>query len=362
MIYTTSNAYYFRHLNKIGGIESHLRYLAMTYAHKYEITVFFKTADMEQLDNLRRYVRCVQITDKDFVRCKRLFCCFNREILNQCEAEKKYLVLHGDYKNMLERGQLSVGVLPIDDRIDEYLGVSQLVCDSWYEVSGIKARNVFEPVVLEDVEKPLLFVSATRLTPEKGWTRMLELAEALDNANVNYTWFVYTNSDRPASKNMVMLPPRMDIANKIGAYDAFIQLSDNEGFCLSIAEALLRKVPVIATDLPVLKELGLNDTNSIILPFDMKDIPVERIRNIKKLKFSYKLPKEKWDEVLDHTPADTEHIIEVIACKGYSMYGLVDAQLGRIPQPGEKWCVTKSRYEDLIAAGEKKNCKFVVRA
>ena len=333
MIYTTSNAYYFRHLNKIGGIESHLKYLAMTYAHKYEITVFFKTADMEQLDNLRRYVRCVQITDKDFVRCKRLFCCFNREILNQCEAEK-----------------------------NEYLGVSQLVCDSWYEVSGIKARNVFEPVVLEDVEKPLLFVSATRLTPEKGWTRMLELAEALDNANVNYTWFVYTNSDRPASKNMVMLPPRMDIANKIGAYDAFIQLSDNEGFCLSIAEALMRKVPVIATDLPVLKELGLNDTNSIILPFDMKDIPVERIRNIKKLKFSYKLPKEKWDEVLDHTPADTEHIIEVIACKGYSMYGLVDAQLGRIPQPGERWCVTKSRYEDLIAAGEKKNCKFVVRA
>lgn len=362
MRYETANAYYFRHLNKIGGIESHLRYLSKKYAQKYEITVFYQTADMEQLANLSKYVRCVQLAKNDFVKCKKLFCCFNREILDQCEAEKKYLVLHGDYKDMVQRGQLSTANLPIDDRIDEYLGVSQLVCDSWEELTGIKARNVFEPVVLEKVEKPLLFVSATRLTQEKGWGRMVQLAEALDNANVNYTWFVYTNSNKPTTKNMVLLGPRMDIADKIGAYDAYIQLSDNEGFCLSIAEALMRGVPVIATDLPVLKEIGLNDGNSIILPFDMSSIPVDRIVKISEMKFNYKLPKEKWDSVLDHTTPHTEQDIEVIACKGYSTYGIIDGQLGRIPQPGERWFVTKARYEDLLAWGEKKHCQFIVRA
>lgn len=361
MIYECANAYYFRHLNKIGGIESHLKYLSKKYASKYEIAVFYKTADMEQLENLKRYVRVIHIESGDLVVCKKMFCCFNREILNQTKAEKIYLVLHGDYKNMVERGQLVEASLPIDSRVDEYLGVSQLVCDSWEELTGIKAKNVFEPVVLDDCEKPLMFVSATRLTPEKGWGRMVQLADALDAAKVNYTWFIYTNSSVPAKPNMIILEPRYDIANKIGGYDAFIQLSDNEGFCLSIAEALSRGVPVIATDLPVLKELGLNERNSIILPFDMSDIPIERIRKINQLKFSYKPPKDKWDSVLDHTPAVQGKVIKVMACNGYVSRQILDAELGRIPNPGETWFVTKARYEDLISFGLKNRIELVKR-
>lgn len=154
MIYECANAYYFRHLNKIGGIESHLRYLAKKYAGKYDITVFYQTADVQQLENLRKYVRTVQLKKSDFVKCRKLFCCFNREILSQCQAERKYLVLHGDYKDMVQRGQLMPSSLPVDDRVDEYLGVSQLVCDSWHELTGIKARNVLEPVVLDNRHTP----------------------------------------------------------------------------------------------------------------------------------------------------------------------------------------------------------------
>lgn len=361
MIYECANAYYFRHLNKIGGIESHLRYLSKKYGNKYEIVIFYQTADMEQLEHLRNYARVVQIEQGDLVVCKKMFCCFNREILNQTKAEKTYLVLHGDYKNMVERGQLNESNLPIDSRVDEYLGVSQLVCDSWYELTGIKAKNVFEPVVLDKCEKPLMFVSATRLTPEKGWDRMVQLANALDEANVNYTWLIYTNSSKPATKNMVFLEPRYDIADKVGGFDAFIQLSDNEGFCLSIAEALTRGVPVIATDLPVLRELGLNKGNSIILPFDMQNIPIDEIRKINELKFSYTPPKDKWNTVLDHTPVDKTQSIEVEACNGYTSHNIFDVQLGKIPSKGERWFVTKSRYEDLIAFGLKNRIELIKR-
>lgn len=357
MIYECNNAYYYRHLNRIGGIESHLRYLAKKYSKKYEIVVFYQTADMEQLEELRKYVRCVQLDKRDYVKCKKLFCCFNREILNQCEAEKKYLVLHGDYKDMMKRGQLGERSLPIDPRIDEYLGVSQLVCDSWEEITGIKAKNVFEPVVIEKT-KPLMFVSATRLTPEKGWDRMVRLANVLDENHVNYLWYVFTNSNKPGTENMVMLPPRFDITDKLGGFDAYIQLSDNEGFCLSIVEALLQGVPVIATDLPVLKEIGLNESNSVILPFDMDKIPINRIRNIDKLKFDYKQPKDKWSSVLDKTPVDNE-LIEVVACDGYVQRSLYDSQLKRVPQRGERFFVTKARYEDLINYGEKNRCTLV---
>lgn len=361
MIYECANAYYFRHLNKIGGIESHLRYLAKKYADKYEITVFYKTADADQLELLKRYVRVVQLQKNDLVKCKKLFCCFNREILDQCQAEKKYLVLHGDYKDMVKRGQLTENSLPIDKRIDEYLGVSQLVCDSWKELTGIKARNVSEPVILDKCDKPLMFVSATRLTPEKGWHRMVELADKLNEHNVNYTWFIYTNSNKPPVKNMVILPPRYDITEKLGGYDAYIQLSDNEGFCLSIVEALIRGVPVIATDLPVLRELKLNDSNSVILPFDMSNIPIERIRRINELNFVYKPPKDRWDVVLDHTSPEKDKLIEVMALNGYRNRNIVDAELGRVPDFGERWFITKSRYEELMAFCEKNRVQLIKR-
>ena len=154
MIYRCTNAYYFGYINKIGGIESHLYYIAKKYSN-YDITIFYRNGDNTQLNRLKKYVRCVKITDSDKVICEKMFCCFNREILKQCDAKEKILVLHGDYKDMVERKQLDYHNLPKDERIDRYIGVSQLVCDAWEEVTGIKAKNVYEPIVLNKVKKLL---------------------------------------------------------------------------------------------------------------------------------------------------------------------------------------------------------------
>lgn len=353
MIYECANAYYFAYLNKIGGIESHLRYLGKKY--KYDIVVFYEKADDEQLREMEKYVSCIKLEFNDFVKCKNLFCCFNRAILDRCEAEKKYLVLHGDYKAMLEQKQLSEKNLPVDKRIDEYLGVSQLVCDSWEELTGIKARNMYNPVVIEKT-KPLMFVSATRLTAEKGWERMRKLAEVLDENEVNYLWFVYTNSPKKPLKNMVFVEPRLDITSKIGGYDAFIQLSDNEGYCLSVVEALLQGVPVIVTDLPVLKEIGVNSSNSVILDFGMENIPIDEIKAIDKKKFVYKQPEDKWDEVLDHSQAEE---VKVKALKGFEH--IFDSQLGRYPAEGEELTLTKSRYWQIKKFEENNGLKLIER-
>ena len=176
MEYRCANAYYFRIISKIGGIESHLWYIAQKYG-KYDITVFYHEADPLQLMRLRRYVRCVQVKPEDKIVCDNLFCCFNREILSQCEAKTKYLVLHGDYQDIVRREEGFRRNLPIDKRIDKYLGVSQHVCDAWEELTGIHAEFIGEPVIVPKPRKPLLLCSATRLSPEKGWDRMKILAE-----------------------------------------------------------------------------------------------------------------------------------------------------------------------------------------
>lgn len=356
MIYKCSNAYYFRHLNAIGGIESHLMYIGRKYGEKYDITVIYRTGDPDQIARLSKLVRCVQIDDNDFVECNVIFCCFNREILNQCKAKKKYLVLHGDYKDMVMRNQIAAKNLPIDDV--EYLGVSKLVSDSWEELTGLKCTTIYEPVVLNKVDKPLLLLSATRLSAEKGWGRMVKLCDFLNENKVNFQWFIYTDSQKEPMPNMVFLKPRLDITDKMGAYSAFVQLSDNEGFCLSIVESLMRGTPVIATDLPVLKELGLNEGNSILLPFDMSEIPLERIKKVNEMKFSYKPPKDKWEEYFDKEVIGHQEVT-VRATNTFKARGLVDIQLNRVPNPGEIWKVTYQRYEQYKKFEEKYRIKLV---
>lgn len=355
MTFSCVNAYYFRHLNRIGGIESHLYYIAKKYKD-YDITVFYRSADMEQLARLKKYIRCIQLNDKDFVKCEVLFCCFNREILDQCQSGKTYLVLHGDYKDMVERNQLSMNNLPLDKRIDEYIGVSQLVCDSWEELSGIKAENVYEPIILNNVDKPLMLVSATRLTKEKGWERMVKLATEMNSHNVNYLWFVFTDTQKEPLPNMVFVKPRLDIADKLGGFDAFVQLSDNEGFCLSIVEALKRGLPIICTDLPVLREIGLNETNSVKLPLDMSNIPLDEIKNIRKLKFKYKEPKDRWDTVLNKHK--NEKLITVKAVD-YKKYGVTDTELNRIPERNEEWVIDWYRYEEIRAYEMQRHIRLI---
>ena len=366
MIYKCANAYYFRSLNKIGGIESHLYYISKKYGD-LDITIFYKNGDQTQIDRLKQTFRCKRLKAEDKVICEKIFCCFNREILDQCEAKEKFLVLHGDYGDMLDRGQITRNNLPIDDRIDKYIGVSQTVCDSWKRITGFDAENVYQPVVLEDCGRPLLFGSATRLTREKGWERMLKLADILDENNVNYTWLIFTDTDYRVKhglkprKNMIFCEPRLDITDKLGMFDAYIQLSDNEGFCLSVVEALLRNTPIICTDIPVFRELGLNDTNSIKLDLDMKKIPVEKIRNIDQLKFTYTPPKDRWDEYLVQVenPYDNKKVYKVRALDSFKKYGIVDVILNRIPEPGEFFDVVGDDRMDTLLGDNFKHEPFV---
>lgn len=349
MIYETANAYYFRSLIRIGGIESHLYYIAQKYG-KYDITVFFRDADAKQLARLRRYVRCVKLLPDDKVICENLFCCFNREILDQCTAKNKYLVLHGDYYDMVKRGQMDISNIPKDDRIDKYLGVSQHVCKTWKEVSGMDAELIGEPVVLPK-ERPLLLLSATRLSAEKGWNRMQILAKEMDKAKIAHEWFVYTNSPQEHQfQHIHFREPTLGITGMMQMFDAYVQLSDNEGYCLSVVEALLQGIPCIVTDCPVFKEIGLTEGNSVTLSHDMHDIPLDAISNIRKLRgFKYRQPKDYWNKYLSHNKSTYKQMVYLVqATDGWEQHNVLDSELDVIHEEGDRWVIDSERYQTLI--------------
>lgn len=92
---------------------------------------------------------------------------------------------------------------------------------------------------------------------------------------------------------MKVLSPKLDIQNEIVKADFLIQLSDNEGYCYSVIEALTNGIPVIVTPVPVFKELKINEKNSIILNFDCSNLDevIDKIQT-KKFDFTYKAPED----------------------------------------------------------------------
>ena len=283
------NIFYFRHINEIGGIETFFYYLAKKYADN-DITIYYNTGDAEQIKRLAKYVRVKQYKGEK-IKCDKAFFNFNLDIIDNVEAKEYIQIAHGDYKAM--------GLKPnTHPKITKYVGVSKTVCDTYKEITGFDTELCYNPVVVEKPKKVLNLISATRLTEEKGKSRIKKLATLFDNAGIPYIWTIYTN-DKDAIKNpnIIYAKPRLDIIDYIANADYLIQLSDNEGYCYSVVEALSVGTPVIVTDCPVFKEIGVNKSNGFILDFELNNVPIKEI--YKGLpKFEYKPKADSWGKLL----------------------------------------------------------------
>lgn len=353
------NLYYFSVISKIGGIETFFYQLAKKYKN-YDLTIVYKSADPEQLKRLRKYVRCIKYNGQTF-NCERAFFNFNTDIIDSVNAKEYILVVHGDYENMIKQGQLYKA--PDNPKINRYVGVSERACKGFTAVTGKPCELCYNPFQLDEKKKVLNLISATRLSREKGKERMIKLAEALDKANIPYIWTIFTNDTNAIDNpNVIYMKPRLDITNFIANADYLVQLSDNEGYCYSVIEALTQKVPVIVTPCPVFEELGLkNKENCYILDFNMKNIPIEDIYN-NIPKFEYEAPKDRWNELLIEGESSYQEErnkrYKVRATEQYQRNKITDSELGRIPKQGEEWEVDYDRM--LILTGENKHyIKFV---
>ena len=281
---------YFGNINVVGGCESWLFYMVKKY-QDHNITIIYKNADQKQLERLKKYVRCIKWNGQR-IKCEKAFFNYNPDIIDNVDAKEYIQIIHADYKT--QSGLAS----HTSSKITKYIGVSQLACDRFTEVTGKPCELCYNPIILDKPKRVLKLISATRLTAEKGRPRMIKLAELLDKVGVPYQWLIFTNdSNIIKNPNVIYMQPRLDITNYIASSDYLVQLSDCEAYCYSVVEALSVGTPVIVTDLPVYKEIGLNNDNSFRLPLDMSDVPIEDIYN-KKFNFKYEPPKDNWDKVL----------------------------------------------------------------
>lgn len=235
----------------------------------------------------------VYIHHGEHIDCKVIVINYDTSILDFVDEPKAYMVIHADYS------QDCYNVYPDfkHPKLTKVFSITEYMKKSVKELFGIETTLNYNPIVLEKKEKPIILVSATRLSRIKGGERMKALAQELDLQNINYIWYVFTNdNDMIHSDNVIFMKPRLDVYRWIQQADALVQLSDTEASSYSIIEARCYGVQTVTTPLPYLESINITRQNAIILEFDCSNIKdvVEEIKHVKKIK--WEAPKDDYEK------------------------------------------------------------------
>lgn len=342
------NLFYVSNFNSIGGVETYIFELARKYKD-YDITVVYRTGDANQIKRLKQYVRVIRYNGEK-IKCKKAFFNYETDIIDNVESEEYVQLIHAMFKTQ--------GITPVVcPKITKYFCVSKEAGVEWEELTGFKCEHNRNPLTItEEEKKPVLFlISATRLTPEKGKSRMIQLSQELDRAGQPYIWFVFTNdTDAIDNPNVVYMKPRLNIRPFIASIKGRgygVQLSDCEGDCYFTRECEALAVPLLVTKVPSFKEQGLVDgKNCYYLPFDMKNIDIDKIIN-KIPEYEPYIKEDMWQKNLAKGKSTYEaskakkYLVE--ATNEYQINKLISIELGYIPKPGERFKIDYDRLEEL---------------
>lgn len=289
----------------MGGIETFIYNFCSQMHREYDIVVLYNQMDKDQIDRLGSLVRVVKNNMKTEIKCDTLIVNRVNDIIPANISYKQSIQMcHAcRYKDTIHLPQNRDRIVFVSDTAKESFGE-----EAEY---GEVINNM---TVSNSAKDPLILVTASRLdTGEKGQKRMLRLASLLNEAQIPFIWLYFSNTRlNYTPENLIYMKPTLDVKGFIKKADYLVQLSDSESFCYSVVEALELGVPVITTDLPVLKEIGVNNSNAHIIPFDIPDdFDVMPIYEDRKRGFSYKYDNEKrisqWHEVLDNFKAKEYH-------------------------------------------------------
>ena len=348
------NVFYVPHFNIIGGIETYCYELAKKYK-EYDIAFVYSdpTSDIKQLNRIRKYCKVIKqpYNAKEKIKCNKLFIMY-RCNLDLFEANEIIQIIHADYKAQNLRPN-------IDKEVSQYYGVSKAVAKTYQELSGKEVGVCYNPLTIDKPKKILKLISATRLTKEKGLNRMKKLAKELDKKEIPYIWLIFTNkTDEIQSPNVIYMNPRLDIRDYINEADYLVQLSDTEAWAYSVLESIMLKTPVIVTPIPCFEEMGIkNGINGYILPFDMKNIPIDDIYNKIPKDFNIKEPIDIYDKLLSKKKSKYDPTKQVYIKALRSYYDTEEKEYKN--KNSKEWKVSITRAEELIYHPEGKLVEII---
>ena len=341
---------YYSWVQEIGGVETFFYNFCKKLSQYYDICILYDRFDIKQLARLQRVVQCIKNGDQK-IQCDTLIIngIFDK-VPSRVFAKQKIRLVH---TCKIER----YGIINVPDDCDKKIFVSKASMKSFSE-KGDVISNL--PGEVKD-EKALILISATRLTNEKGFDRMIKLANRFKKCNIPFIWLVFTaHNDRVFPEGFIKLPPTLNIEPYLAKCDYVVQLSDVEAFCYTLQEALQLKKPVLTTPIEVLPEVGVKDgENGYIIPFDIDEMTDEDIQKIYseiptcgEYEDKTDLIIKKWRKVLGNTKPTHSYKYEdrqrVIICECQKFRDVV---LNRVFHKGDMQTVSQERAKVLIEQG-----------
>lgn len=290
---------YISNYNLIGGVERFVENFCKRMAKHYNITLLFDfVEDNDLLFDISEYVDVIRI-DKSKIDKSKLYkfdyfvnsTAWGYSPYDNIEAKKVIQVVHADYRHVIANWNFKYTV---HKKTTHHVCVGELVKEAFEESTTYKCDAIIYNLLDNAIEikkkpknKVLHLITLSRISGEKGFTRMLNLANQLELKKIPYIWNVYGNIESSFAKqivssfkncpNVIFKGVTREPFKEINKADYLVQLSDTEGFAYSVYEAMQIKTPCIITPFASGKEQITNGINGYIIPFDMKEIDFEAI-------------------------------------------------------------------------------------
>lgn len=303
---------YHDYIPKIGGIESAVYNLAKGLdGEGYEVVVAYRSA--EATDSLLKYATVSNVVNVISENIEGDVCLVasNHNIPNTIKAKRFLQWIHTDYSKYKLRLK-NIG------KIDTFVAVSKHAKKVIEKQEGIEGVEVIINLIDDEfgkVRSSLFFVTASRVSPEKGFGRMLEFAEVLKKQGVDFVWVVYgDNSSFPKEytdwiRKFSHIPEvyfvgyKSDITPFLARADYLVQLSDWEGCPYAVLEALKMEKPCIVTNWGGVDEIIKDGKNGYILPMETETYPqyVDKIvNNVPSFKYKPLSKISDWVKILEN--------------------------------------------------------------
>jgi len=287
----------------MGGVETMAYNWCWWLRNYFDITILYCTGDLQRLKRMEKLCKLEKYEEGKTYECD----IFIRnsvwgKIPKGIKAKRMIEMRHANYKFLLEKGLLYQQYAPMG--IKEIVGCGDFVSKMSDEVlhdNPTTIRNILMP--LRKTNKVLHLISCMRLDPQKGWERMLILAQKLRNANIKFEWNIFTNSHDYKARNTFeeihFWKQRENIWDYLKDADYTVLLSDSEGLPYTVQESLQYQVPCIVTDVGGCTELIKDGVNGYVVPLDM-NFDVNKLLNIPKCKEYDNNALEDWLKFLNY--------------------------------------------------------------
>ena len=359
------NIVYVRDIAPIGGVETYVYELIKKYKD-LDIAVVCRSCDAVQRRRLKEMCPVYMFRNEP-IECEVAVINYDTSIIDYLPREiwrenlkpndKRgiYQGVHADYTHP------AMGPLPQDPRIKEYLCITKEQMDKFPLMTDAKNyRLCRNPLEMEEKENPMIIVSPTRLTKEKGGDLMLCLANELERCGTNFLWFVLTTNeyiDNPIfeNRNVIWVKNRLDISYFLNIADWVVLPSKCEGDSYTIKEAMYKGIPIVARKLKYFDEYGIKDGKNALF-IDEENVEEVAKKMLNRLKFTFKHIEDGYKDIF--LPSKSHYKEKMTKVKLICTYflGFDDIAEQRHIKEGEIVEVDEDRAEELENFGCFERC------